>query len=43
MAFLNTAGIGACKLLNENYSIISNEYESFKTNYLYNSDRDELD
>jgi len=43
MAFLNTEDIGACKLLNDNYNIIRDEYESFKTNYLYNSDRDELD
>ena len=43
MAFLNTADIGVCSLLESNYATIRDEYSLFKTNYLYNSDRDELD
>lgn len=43
MAFLNTANISVCTLLESNYATIRDEYSSFKTEYLYNESREELD
>ena len=43
MAFLNTADIGVCTLLESNYATIRDEYSSFKTEYLYNESRENFD
>jgi len=43
MAFLNTADIKVCKLLENNYTTIRDEYNTFKTSYLYNESREEFD
>lgn len=43
MAFLNTANISVCTLLESNYATIRDEYSSFKTEYLYNESREDFD
>ena len=43
MAFLNTADIGVCALLESNYATIRDEYSLFKTEYLYNESREDFD
>ena len=43
MAFLNTEDIRVCSLLESNYAAIRDEYSVFKTEYLYNESREDLD